>query len=92
MTMLLTTCFAFAVLRCIEEFVRFCFNYISGLRSKDKTKSVIVREWKEWKRLSANVSPELHALIKGHAQRLGMTITEYILVAINEKLERINRG
>ena len=91
MTLLLTTCFAFAVIRCIEEFVRFCFNYICSLRREKKVEKVILQQ-REWKKLSACVSPELHAIIKAHAQSMDLTITDYILIAINEKLEREQHG
>lgn len=87
MTMIATTCITYAVLRCLEEFVRFCVSLISRLTSKKKEDKVSVREWQ---RISARVSPDLHALIKSHAQLMGLTITDYILIAINEKLKRNN--
>ncbi len=82
-------CIAFVAIRILEEFARFCFRAISNLVSKKKDDKVVVREWK---RLSACVSPELHGMIKAHAQWVGLTITDYILVAINEKPEREHRG
>jgi hypothetical protein len=85
MTIFATTFIALAVCRCIEEFIRFCINYISNLRWNKKPKEVTVSEYK---RISANVSPELHAMIKAHAQMLNLTITDYILIAINDKLKR----
>ncbi len=90
MTMLLTTCFAFAVLRCIEEFGRFCFNLIYRLTIKKKVENVSVHD-RSWKSISARVSPELHTMIKAHAQVLDLTITDFILIAINEKIKRANR-
>ena len=89
MTMIATTCITYAVLRCMEECVRFCVSLISRLTSKKKEEKVIVHEWK---RISANVSPSLHAMIKAHALMMDLTITDYILIAINEKLKKDNRG
>lgn len=91
MTLFVTTCFAVAAIRCIEEFVRFCFNFISRLTLKKKLDNVSVQE-RSWRSISARVSPELHTMIKAHAQLMDLTITDYILIAINEKLKRANRG
>lgn len=85
MTIFVTTFIAIAVSRFVEEFIRFCINFISNLTSKKKDTKVTVSDYK---RLSASVSLELHSMIKQHAQSLDLTITDYILIAISEKLER----
>ncbi len=89
MTILLSTCIAYAIVRFIEECFRFCVNFISNLANKKKAEKAFSIQQK---RISACVSPELHSMIKAHAQLVGLTITDYILIAINEKLERDNRG
>jgi predicted HicB family RNase H-like nuclease len=90
MTVLLSTCIGYAIVRFLEECVRFCINFISRLTSKKKDENL--SQHRAWKSISARVSPDLHELIKTHAQAMGLTITDYILIAINEKLKRINRG
>ncbi len=87
MTLLLTTCIGYAIMRFVEECLRFCINLISRLTTKQKSEKDLQQQ-RSWKKLSACVSPELHALIKSHAQMLDMTITDYILIAVNEKLKR----
>jgi hypothetical protein len=89
MTIFATTCLSFAAIRCIEEFARFCLNFISRLRWFKNKEKVIAHEWKT---ISARVSPDLHAMIKAHALLMDLTITDYILIAINEKLKRENHG
>lgn len=45
-----------------------------------------------YKRLTAIVSPELHAKVREHVAKLNISITEYILIAITEKLKRESHG
>jgi hypothetical protein len=85
MTIFATTCFAVAVIRCIEEMIRFCVNLISSLTSKKKVEKVAVSENK---RLVATVTPEMHELIKLHCTIKGITITQYTFNAVMEKLKR----
>lgn len=85
MTIFATTCLSFAVIRCIEEFVRFCLNFISRLTSKKKDKEVVASEYK---RLVATVTPEIHEIIKLHCTIIGITITQYTFIAVMEKLKR----
>ncbi len=85
MTILATTCFAFAIIRFLEEFARFCLSYISNWTSKKKSREVIASENK---RLVAIVTPEIHELIKLLCTIIGVTITQYTLNAVMEKLKR----
>jgi hypothetical protein len=89
MTLLLTSCIAFAIMRILEQVALFLYGIFSRLTIKRKPEAIKERSWM---RLSANVSPELHNMIKAHAQLMGLTITDYILIAINEKLKRSNHG
>jgi hypothetical protein len=85
MTIFATTCFAFAVIRFMEECLRFCFNFISRLTSKGKAEKA---SNSEYKRLVATVTPEMHEVIKLHCTLTGVTITQYTLNAVIEKLKR----
>ena len=85
MTIFASTCFAFAVIRCIEEFIRFCISHISNLTNKKKAKEVFATEYK---RLVATVTPEIHEIIKLHCTMINITITQYTLNAVMEKLKQ----
>lgn len=85
MTIFATTCFAVAVIRFLEECFRFCINLISNLTNKRKSKETGASEYK---RLVATVTPEIHELIKLHCTIIGVTITQYTLNAVMEKLKR----
>lgn len=45
-----------------------------------------------YKRISAIVTPEMHLQIKSHAQELDITITEYVLSAVQDKMQREAHG
>jgi hypothetical protein len=45
-----------------------------------------------YKRITAIVTPELHAKLKAHVLLLNTTITDYILTAVTEKLKRESHG
>jgi hypothetical protein len=83
--MFATTCFAFAAIRFIEEFIRFCINYISNLTSKKKEKEVVASEYK---RLVATVTVELYSTVKAHCDKNGVTPTQFTFNAVTEKLKR----
>ncbi len=85
MTIFVTTFIAIAVSRFVEEFIRFCINFISNLTSKNKDTKVTVSDYK---RLVATVTPEMHELIKLHCTIIGVTITQYTLDAVMERLKR----
>ena len=85
MTIFGTTFIAIAVSRFVEEFIRFCINFISNLTSKKKDTKVTVSDYK---RLVATVTPEIHELIKLHCTIVGVTITQYTLDAVMERLKR----
>jgi len=85
MTIFATTCFAVAVIRCIEEMIRFCVNLISRLTSKKKVEKVTVSDYK---RLVATVTPEIYEVIKSHCTLTGVTVTQFTLCSVIEKLKR----
>ncbi len=85
MTMIATTCITYAVLRCLEEFVRFCINFISRLTTRKKEDKASVQEWK---RISAYVAPDFHEALKNVTQKMGYTISDYILVSIDRQICR----
>lgn len=55
-------------------------------------KKIYAQKHYSYKRISAIVTPEFHDQVKAHATLLDLTITDYILIAINEKIERVNNG
>lgn len=67
--------------RVIETVGRLFINWL-------RKKFSVGRVQSNYKRLVALVSPELHAKLKAHVLLLDMTITEYILAAVTEKLKR----
>jgi hypothetical protein len=85
MTIFMTTCVAIAITRCLEEFFRFCINLISNLTSKKKSREVTVSEYK---RLVATVTPEIYEVIKAHCTSTGLTVTQFTLSSVIEKLKR----
>ncbi len=86
MTILLSTCIGYAIVRFLEECFRFCVNLISRLTSKSKSDKVSNAQ--EYKRLVATVTPELHEVIKLHCIIHGLTVTQFTLNAVMEKLKR----
>jgi hypothetical protein len=87
MTIFYTVCISLAIARFVEVFIRFCAGYLSRFFIKKKVVHVPYQ-----KRISAYVDPELHTMIKAYANMLDLTITDYILLAVNEKMERDARG
>lgn len=75
------TCSLFVAIRLIESVGRLIIEWI-------RKKFTAVKAQSNYKRLVAIVSPELHAKIKAHVTLLDTTITEYILIAVTEKLKR----
>ncbi len=73
-------CFSYAIIRITEEFLRFCMSWIRSKTFQPKKYA--------YNRISAIVSPELHARIRAHVLLLNTTITAFILTAITEKLKR----
>lgn len=81
---IMTICFSLVIIRFVEELLRVC---LSWLRKKAFQPKVYT-----YTRISAIVTPELHAKIKAHVTLLNTTITAYVLMAITEKLKRENHG
>jgi hypothetical protein len=77
-------CSLFVIIRAAESVGRLLISWIRRQFYASKQYS--------YKRISAIVSPELHAKIKAHVMSLNITITEYILAAVNEKIEREQHG
>lgn len=85
MTIFVTTCFAITLARIIEEFVRFCINWVFRLTSKKKDREVVASEYK---RLVATVTPAVYESIKTHYALMGLTVPQFTLCAVIEKLQR----
>jgi hypothetical protein len=77
-------CSLFVIIRAVESVGRLLISLIRRQFYTSKQYS--------YKRISAIVSPELHARIKAHVLLLNMTITDFILVAVSEKLQGGNYG
>jgi hypothetical protein len=77
-------CSLFVIIRAVESVGRLLISLIRRQFYTSKQYS--------YKRISAIVSPELHARIKAHVVALNTTITDYILAAVNEKIEREQHG
>lgn len=90
MTIFVTTFIAIAVSRFVEEFIRFCINFISNLTSKNLTSKKKEKEVvaSEYKRLVATVTVELYSTVKAHCDKTGVTPTQFTFNAVTEKLKR----
>lgn len=85
MTILATTFFAIALARCVEEFVRFCTQFVFKLTTKKKEEKVIVQEYK---RLVCTVTPKLYEEIKHICKRDGITVCQFTELSVIQKLIR----
>lgn len=79
------TCSLFIAIRIIETVGRLFIEWIQRKFSEGKVHN-------PYKRLVAIVSPELHAKLKAHVTLLEMTITDFVLIAVTEKLKREANG
>lgn len=84
MTLLLITCLAVAIVRIAEAVAR---RFITWFYTKKEHKKQYF-----YKRIVAIVSPELHERLKAHVMLLNTTVTDYVLTAVTEKLQRENHG
>lgn len=87
MTLLATTCIAFAVIRFLEEGIRFIFSFLFS-QSKDNKAAKVLNP--DYKRLTINITPELHEIIKQHCLKSGNTITQYTFMAVVNQLKNDN--
>lgn len=84
MTLLATTCIAFAIIRSLEEGIRFILSFFFS-RSKENKFAKTFNP--DYKRLTVNITPELHELIKAHCIKTGVTITQYTFRAVVNQLK-----
>lgn len=87
MTIIASTCIAFAIIRFLEEGIRFIFSLLFS-QSKDKKDAKSFNP--DYKRLTVNITPELHELIKQHCIKTGVTITQYTFTAVVARLKEDN--
>jgi hypothetical protein len=80
MTFALSYCAFFIVIRALESVI------VMLLKLYKKYTYVSVEP--TYKRLVANIAPELHEKIKRYVLSINMTITQYVFTAVVEKLKR----